>query len=197
MTTKITRVDDDMNAGRNIRRLWPTIARRLNLFYKYHFGIYSFDTISISTDPDNPTYVTGLGLFPTSSEGFTIVDASRGIVRNDTGRTLTMSGTVTYQGEKVSSGRALLHLWSEKSNNDFQTFEVNQNSLRTTPVSNSSSDESSTKSAGIANWESGQSARFAMYNSGAGSLVLQTPEVTVNHGETVHGFSFYMQLNEV
>lgn len=196
MPSKIISVDDDFKAARNLRRIWPRIARKLNLFYKYHFGVFSVDTIPVSTDPDNPSYITGLLLFDSSSEGFEVIDAATGLVKNNTGRDLTMSGSVTYQGVNGTGGTAQLQLWSERSVDDGVTFEINQSSLRTTQLPNTSSG-SQTKSAGIANWKSGESARFAIYNTSGGTLSLAAPTDTVNGGASVTGFSFYLQLNEV
>lgn len=196
MPSKIISVDDDFKAARNLRRIWPRIARKLNLFYKYHFGAFSVDTISVSINPATPSYITGISLFDSSSEGFEVVDAATGLIKNNTGRDLTMSGTVTYQGVNGTGGTAQLQLWSERSTDDGVTFEVNSSSLRTTQLPNTSSG-SQTKSAGISNWKSGESARFALYNASGGSLSLAAPSDTVNGDDVVTGFSFYLQLNEV
>lgn len=196
MTTPIIEIEDDFKAARNLRRIWPRIARKLNLFYKYHFGAFSTDTVVASTDPVNPSYITGIALFGTSSDGFEVIDAATGLIKNNTGRDLNMAGTVTYQGVNGTGGTAQLQLWSERSADDGATFEVNSQSLRTTQLPNTSSG-SQTKSAGIANWKSGESARFAFYNATGGSLSIAAPTDTVNGDDVVSGFSFYLQLNEV
>jgi hypothetical protein len=161
-----------------------------------HFGAYTTNTIAISTDPNNPTYLTGVALFPSATPGIIVLDAATGLLRNDTGFTLTMQGSVTYQTAQGAGGRADLHLWSERSNDDGVTFVENTFSLRTSEVPNNA-DSSQTKSSAISDWENGQSARWAMYNVGPGSLTLAAPSDTVNNGNAITGLSFYWQLNEV
>lgn len=161
-----------------------------------HFGAYTLATIAVSTDPDNPTYLSGVALFPTSSPEFTLLDAATGLIRNDSDRTFSMQGTATYQLVQGAGGAGNLQLWSERSEDDGVTFVENPYSLRTSEVPNNSSN-SQTKSSGVDQWAPGESVRWAMYNSGAGTVTLDGPSDTVNNGNIVEGLTFYWQLNEV
>lgn len=169
---------------------------KLDALPRLHFGAYTIDTIAVSSDPNNPTYLTGVALFPTSSPEFTLLDAATGLIRNDSGRTFSMQGTATYQLVQGAGGAGNLQLWSERSVDDGVNFVENQFSLRTSEVPNNSSN-SQTKSSAVDQWAPGESVRWAMYNSGAGSVTLDEPSDTVNNGNIVDGLTFYWQLNEV
>ncbi|AUR98039.1 hypothetical protein NVP1246O_32 [Vibrio phage 1.246.O._10N.261.54.E10] len=161
-----------------------------------HFGAYTNDTIVVGTDPDAPTYLTGVALFPSSSPEFTLITDGGGVqwVRNDSTKTFSMEGAVTYQTVQGAGGRAELKLWSERSDDDGVTFSENLFSLRTSEVPNNSSN-SQTKSSGVDTWSPGESIRWAMYNTGPGALTLDGPSDTVNGGNVVDGLTFYWQLN--
>lgn len=163
---------------------------------KLHFGAYTLDTIPVSTDPNSPTYLTGVALFPTSSPEFEIIDAATGLIRNNSSRTFSMQGSATYQTTQGSGGAGNFQLWSERSDDDGLTFTENPYSLRTSEVPNNSSN-SQTKSSGVDGWKPGESVRWAMYNSGAGSVTLDGPSDTVNNGNVIEGLTFYWQINEV
>lgn len=161
-----------------------------------HFGAYTTDLISVSTDPNSPTYLTGVALFPSSSPEFTIITDGGGVqwIRNDSTKIFSMQGTATYQTIQGAGGSAQLKLWSERSADDGVTFTENAFSLRTSDVPNNS-DSSQTKSSGVDQWNPGESIRWAMYNSGPGALTLDGPTDTVNGGNVVDGLTFYWQLN--
>lgn len=196
-------IDEELSglkAARNIRREWPKIAKQINEnspSEKLHFGAYTIDTIPVGTDPNNPTYLTGVALFPTSSSEFTLLTDGSGVqwLRNDSAKTFSMQGTATYQLTQGAGGAAELKLWSERSTDDGVTFTENPFSLRTSEVPNNS-ENSQTKSSGVDQWGPGESVRWAMYNSGAGSITLDGPTDTVNGGNVVDGLTFYWQLNE-
>lgn len=162
-----------------------------------HFGAYTNDTIAVSTDKDNPTYLTGISLFPSSSSEFEIIEDGSGVqwVRNSSTKVFSMQGTATYQTVQGSGSSAQLNLWSERSGDNGATFTENLFSLRVSDVANSS-DNSQTKSSGVDTWSPGESIRWAMYNSGTGALTLDGPTDTVNNGNVVDGLTFYWQLNE-
>lgn len=161
-----------------------------------HLGAYTIATIPVSQDPDNPTYLSGVGLFPTSSPEFVLLDAATGLVKNNSGRTFSMQGTATYQTSQGAGGAGELILWSERSDDDGVTFIENTFSLRTSEVPNNSTG-SQTKSSGVDQWQHGESVRWAMYNSESGAVSLDSPSATVNGGNVVEGLSFYWQLNEL
>lgn len=164
----------------------------------YHFGAYTLGSITLGMDSTAPTYLTGVSLFPSSSEEFEEIIAQDGTewVRNNSSKTLTMQGSATYQLSQGAGGKAKINIWSERSTDNGLTHEVNQGSLRTSEVPNNSSNSQS-KSAGIVGWEPGVCVRWAMYNSGPGAITLDSPTDTVNGDEPIEGFSFYWQLNEI
>jgi hypothetical protein len=159
-----------------------------------HFGAYTVDPIPVSTDPNAPTYLTGVALFPSSSPEFTVLDAATGLIKNTSTKTFSMQGTATYQIVQGAGGAGNLQLWSERSNDDGVSFTENLFSLRTSEVPNNS-DNSQTKSSGVDTWSPGESIRWAMYNSGAGAVTLSPPSDAVNNGNIVNGLTFYWQLN--
>ena len=168
---------------------------KLDALPKIHFGAYTVDTITVSTNAMAPSYVTGVTLSPTGSAEIAIADAATGAVVNNSDRAITMQGTVTYQVDNGTGGTAQLLVWSERSDDNGVTWTLNDNSLRTSEVSNTSA-SSQTKSAAIADWQPGQWNRFVFANVGAGSLTLDSPSATVAGG-VVGGFSFFFALVEV
>lgn len=159
-----------------------------------HFAITSTDTVAVSADANAPTYVTGAVLAPSSSDGIVLLDAATGLVKNNTGRTLTMTGTVSFQTSQGAGGASELFFWSERSNNDGVSFTENALSLRTSEVGNNAGN-SQTKFSAVVNWLDGESVRFAAYRTG-GSVTLDSPSTIVNGGNAVEGVSFAWQLNE-
>lgn len=195
-------VDKLQIGDRSLPRKSAVIAAKVNEIIEViegaglHFGAYTTATIAVSTDPNSPTVLSGVALFSTSSPDFTLLDAATGLIRNDSDRTFSMRGTATYQTVQGAGGSGNLQLWSERSLDDGVTFTENPFSLRTSEVPNNSSN-SQTKSSGVDLWAPGESIRWAMYNSGAGSVALDGPTDTVNGGNVVEGLTFYWQLNEV
>ncbi len=156
--------------------------------------MYSIDTISVSEDEDSPSYITGCVM--EGSEGFTLIDATEGIVRNDSGRTLALpTGAVSFQANNGTGGAAILEIWSERSSDDFATFSENARSQRNLPISNSTS-TSATKDSHALAWADGESIRFACYNSSGGTLNLEAPSDTVNGGNAISGESFSWEISE-
>lgn len=162
---------------------------------KKHFGVYSVATLAVSIDPDNPTYVSSLQIFPSSSFGIDLTDPNNGILQNNTGKTLTMAGNVTFQVNNATGGPANFRLWAETSD-DGVNFTAVDGSLRNVPVPNQNN-STQTKAAGIEAWANGQYARFAFYNQTGSNITLQAPTDTVNTNQLISGFSFYHQLSEV
>lgn len=160
-----------------------------------HFGAYTLDEIVVSQDPANPSYVTGLNLFPTASTGILIADVNTGLFYNDTGKILTMQGSLTFQVEQGLGTKGNLLLWSERSP-DAINFTENDLSLRTIEVGNDIA-TAHTKSAAISEWLPGTYNRFAMYNAGLGAITIKAPVASVNEGNSVTGMAWYFQVNEV
>ena len=164
----------------------------------FHFGAFTIDTIPISDDPDDPTYLSGVTLFGSSSDEFSIFVAPDGsqLIRNDSNKTFSMQGSATYQLVQGIGGGAEFFLWSESTFDDGVTFEENAFSLRTSDVPNNI-ESSQTKSAAVGGWLPGQAIRWAMYKGPGGTITIASPSTTVNSGNAVSGFAFYWQLNEV
>ncbi|CAL9955515.1 hypothetical protein VPHK225_0010 [Vibrio phage K225] len=160
-----------------------------------HFAILSTSNIAIGADADAPTYMSGTSLAASSSNGFTLLDAATGLVKNNTGKTLTMAGTVSFQTTQGAGGASELFLWSERSSDDGVSFAENALSLRTIDIENNTGD-SQTKVSAVSDWLDGESVRFAMYRTG-GDVTLDSPSTAVNGGNTAEGVSFIWQLNEV
>ena len=164
----------------------------------FHFGAYTIDNTPVSADPDDPTYLTGIVLFDSSSPEFSIVVAPDGsqLIRNDSSKTFSMQGNATYQIVQGTGGGTEFFLWSESSFDDGVSFIENTFSLRTSDVPNNRRG-SQTKSAAVGGWVPGQAIRWAMYKGAGGDVTLAAPTTTVNSGNAISGFAFYWQLNEV
>lgn len=179
--------------------IWPYITveekEAIDELPKLHFGLLTFDTIAVGTDPDNPTYITGSAIIPTASPEFELIDTATGLVRNNSDRALSMSGSITYQLAQGGGGAGELILWTEISDDDGVSFTENPFSLRTSEVDNNSTN-SQTKGAGADRLMPGESIRWAMYNSAGGAITLDGPTATVNGGNIVEGLPFFWQLRE-
>lgn len=168
---------------------------KLDSLPKSYFSLYTQASIAISTDPDAPTYLSGCVL--DKAVGWTLLDATTGVVKNTSGRTISFSGgSITLQLDNGTGGTAILKLWSERSDDDFVTFAENERSLRSIPISNNT-EASQTKSSKGIDILPGESIRFAMYNSSGGSLSLTSPTDTVNGGSVIDGESAYWEFFEV
>lgn len=177
----------------------PTISDKdrqvLDSLPKIHFGSYSNDTIAISNDLSAPSSTTNMVLLPTSSPEILLSDAIGGVFKNNSTRTLTMEGVVITQMGAGTGGEAVVVLFSERSS-DGITWVVNDNSLREGRIPNATPD-SRTYPAGISEWQPGHYARFRIANKSSSSANLARPTEIVNNADSVGGFSFYFQLNEV
>lgn len=161
---------------------------------RYSFGLSSEATIAMSTDGANPTYANTTILIPPST-GFTLIDATKGIVRNDTGvDLLNPTGTVSWHANNGTGGVADMVIWSETSVDDFVTFAENDVSLRVTSLPNTS-EASQTKYSSLTTWKNGESVRFAMYNKSGGALSLEAPSELVNGVVPLTGFSFLWTMS--
>ncbi len=171
------------------------------LLDRQHFYMSSSDTISIGDDPDNPSYVTGLVKATTSTDGIVTaltgasLDTDEGAVQNNSGRTLTMTGTFSYQPDNTGAA-SRVEVWSERSS-DGATWTENAGSARSVEVS-SANEASGTKFSAVSEWLDGEYLRFAMYDSGSGSISYVPLTLSVNGGtDNASGPSFVWALEEV
>lgn len=116
-----------------------TVAERSSIatLPKVQFQAETTDTITISDDSDNPSYITGLTLDSESSDFVPTLtgasaDEDTGAIVNNTGKTLYMAGDFTYQPNNQGS-TSRLQMWSERSL-DGITWTENQYSGRTIEV---------------------------------------------------------------
>ena len=178
--------------GRNPADPWVLIAMNGDIPVIYALNALSTDTVILSTDASNPSYITGISLSESSPE-LEAFDPVGGWIRNNGTEPISMAGTVTLQTQQGVGGSSVVHLWSERSTDNGTTSTVNPQSLRMIDVGNDSA-SSHTKSSAISQLLPGESVRFAMYITG-GATTLAAPSATVNGTETVEGLSFFWTLN--
>ena len=157
-----------------------------------YFIAISSTEIVVGTDPDSPSFITGL-VIPSERGGFTI--DSNGAVTNNTGRTIeAITGTISFQPDKEGGVTTQLDLWSELSL-DGVVWTQNPGSLRTIEIS--SSGETFKTSISLAlNWPDGAMIRFRMFSVGS-ALSFVPPSATVLGGEVVTGASAIWELKEM
>ena len=114
------------------------------------------DPIVINDDSVAPSFLGPIEM--NSSSGISLVDAATGTMRNDTGRTISMTGTINYNPDKGGGGTTTLNLVSERSN-DGVTWFGNLESRRSMEVSNNS-ESFGTKLSLIIDWLPNQQLRF-------------------------------------
>lgn len=163
---------------------------------KLHFAGILLTGLTVSSDPNAPSYLNGVILDPASSPEFEVIDPIGGWIRNNSNKTLDMAGIVTYQVAKGAGGAGELRLWSERSSDDGVTFTENPFSLRTSEIGNNTNNSQS-KSSGVRGWAPGESMRWAMYNAEAGTVTLNRPSAAVNGGNVVEGVPFFWELKEL
>ena len=165
---------------------------------KLHFAIFATVTTAIGTSSLNPSYIQGMTLSDTSSKGFELIEDGDGEfwLKNNTGRDFNlMSGIVSYQLDNGTGGSAQLNLFSDRTDDDGATFTENENTLRTSEISNTSA-SSQTKDSEIKNFLNGEAIRFAAFNGAAGNLTFTAPSATIRGGTVISGFSFFWRLTE-
>ena len=165
---------------------------------KLHFAIFATVTTAIGTSSVSPSYMQGMTLSDTSSKGFELIEDGDGEfwLKNNTGRDFNlMSGIVSYQLDNGTGGTAQLNLFSDRTDDDGATFAENENTLRTSEISNASA-SSQTKDSEVKNFLNGDAIRFAAFNGAGGALTFAAPTATVRGGNVVNGFSFFWRLTE-
>ncbi len=182
---------------------WNAIATLINLNFaeadKAHFGMISEVDMEVSSDSEVPSYIVGQVLVEESSEDFEIVVSSDGSqwIKNIGTKTLKMTGDAVIHLGAQASGRGILHIWSERSSDDGETFTINPLSLRSRDVDNAAQDGKSIPSA-FTEWLPGVSIRWALYNAGLGTIQMEAPvDTSVYNGESVSGVSFAWILEQV
>ena len=146
----------------------------------------------ISTDPLNPTYITGLAISEQTG-GFELVTtgpwANTGAVLNNTGFDVDVIGTFSYYPDN-SGASSRIDMWSETSTDGISIIE-NDDSARSIEVP-SNGESSGTKSSRFTNWANGDMVRFAFTDTGGGDCSFVVPVVATTQG-TVDAASFSFQ----
>lgn len=152
------------------------------------------------TIPDTsaaPAYAVGLAILA-GSDLFELVTtgpwANTGAILNKSGYDLDCIGSYGFfPNNSGSSSR--IDFWSEKSEDGVIVTE-NQLSARSVEVTNTT-EATQTKDSSIFGWKHGEMLRFAMYDSGGGSIKLVQPIVLANGVNNILGPSFSWQLATV
>lgn len=181
--------------GANVTEALNELLTQQNILrQRLHFVAGSIDNITVNTDPNAPSFLTNLALDP-GSFGASL-DFLDGSVKNVSGRAIPqMVGTISFQPNKGGGGVTLLHLWSERSNDDGTTWTQNSNSLRAIEISNSGETFKTSLSA-ILNWAPDELIRFRIYALSGGSITFVSPTDTVLGGEVINGYSVAWELSE-
>ena len=156
------------------------------------------DTLTVSTDPDAPTYLNNLLITSNTSPDLVLLTAVDGNVwiKNIGTRTFSLRGDSMWQVQQGVGGVAQFILWSERSVDDGVTVTENPFSLREKSILNNGKSSWAVPS-GVVNWLPQECIRWAMYNSGNGELILAPPSEVVNGGNTIDGVTLYWTLDEV
>jgi hypothetical protein len=151
----------------------------------------SFETLVLSIDPDNPSYLTNLNLL--HSDSITLVDNLTGTIRNDTGHSITMTGSISFNPEKVN-GTPTLNIVSERSNDGITWF-GNLDSRRSMEISNNN-ESFSTKVSLIVDFPATQLARFRIWVTN-GNVNFHSTSTTALGGQVFRVPSVLWELSEI
>lgn len=150
----------------------------------------SDDTITVSLDPNAPSFLTGFNF--DGSDEFELFDAATGAVKNVSGRTLTVLGTISYNPNKIGGGVALLQTLSESSFDEGSSYSVNVGSLRPVEINNSG-ESFKTIVSFLAAWAPNQIVRFRVFEDSNTATNIE-PSSTSALGGTVTGHSVIWTL---
>lgn len=152
----------------------------------------SATAIVINDNPSNPSSLGPLKL--DHADEITLVDAATGTMRNDTARTISMTGSISYNPDKGGGGTTTLNLISERSDDNGVTWFGNLNSRRTVEISNDG-ESFGTKISLITDWLPGQLLRFRAWRT-SGLLSFVSTDATAL-GETYTTPSLVWELSEI
>lgn len=156
------------------------------------FSAVSEESNTLSTLSTAPSYMNGCTLGD-ESEGFELVSALRGEIKNITGRTIkSLSGSFSFQPSAGVGAPSTVFIFSERST-DGIVWVPAVNSLRSIEIRNTTEQFMSVVSYGT-NWLNNEIIRFRIFSTGA--ITLAPPTVSVLAGVTVTGPSMFWQLTE-
>ena len=160
---------------------------------KQFFLSTTISTVTIGTDPNSPSFLTGMSI-DSSSSGISAIDAN-GAVRNLSGREIpSMDGTISFQPNKAGGGTTTVHLWSERSA-DGVAWTQNAQSLRVLEIPNNG-ETFKTSISSVTAWANGDYLRFRLYSPSGGTIDFSSPTDTVLGGENIVGASVIWALSE-
>ena len=144
-----------------------------------YIALSSTDTVSLGSDADNPSYLTGAVL--ESASDISLVDAATGAIQNDSGKDIPfMDGSISFNPDSLGGATVVMHIVSEISA-DGITWEGNLKSKRTVEVANSN-ESFATKVSLLKNFPNGWQARFRCW-VGSGNLDLAATSETALGGQ--------------
>ena len=158
----------------------------------YNRGYFTVDSDDTFTVPTNASFVTGLEVIGTM-KGFSL-DTVNEAVENVSGRTLNMTGMVSFQLERTGGGDTILWFYSESST-DGITWTKNAKSLREIKIGKDGVDYKSGFSFTQVPWNNGVKIRFMFEVDTANSLEF----LSVNNefgGDTVTSHAFVWNMSE-
>lgn len=159
----------------------------------YHDG-----TFTLSTNSAVPSFLTGDGVTGIPSitfdgdDVFELWDEDTFAVKNISGRTIKVTGDISWHPVKSGGGTARLVLGSESSVDNGDSWSLNQGSNRPQEINNDG-DTFQTKVSFLLSWVPDQIVRFRLYNGGAGVVQL-APSSDPMLGETLVGHSVILTL---
>ena len=155
------------------------------------FIAHSDDTITVSPNPSDPSFLTGFELF---GEGFELFDQATGAVQNTTSENQSSDGLISFNPDKEGGANtATVYVFSETSIDGGSTYTINEGSLRPVEISNSSESFKSAVSF-IINTPPSGIVRFRAFTTG---IMIFTPSSqTVLDGKTVTGHSIVWNLSK-
>lgn len=156
------------------------------------FSASCSSNVSIPSSSTSPAFLGPLTL--DYAKGITLVNAAEGTVRNDTGRVITMSGSISYNPDKGGGGTTTLNIVSERSADGGTTWAGNLDSKRTVEISNNS-ESFGTKVSWVITWAPSELLRFRAWING-GTLDFVTSSDTAL-GQTFNTPSIIWLLTEM
>lgn len=155
------------------------------------FSVESNESLAC-TEITSPTPLTTLSQIK-EINGFEI-DVSTASVKNVTGRSLTMTGSMAIQIEQTGGQPATLYIASQISD-DKINWSYNPKSLRVVEIFKNGIDYITIPSLNIANWNDGQYIRWVFAKDGNGGVLLSQPTQTLG-SEVVPGQTFVWTMRE-
>lgn len=155
------------------------------------FIAVSDDAITVSTDQDNPSFLTG---FTLKGTGYELFDQATGAVRNVSESHQTADGIISFNPDKIGGGGTdVTYVFSETSLDGGATYQINEGSLRPVEIANNGESFKSAVSF-IIESPPGAIVRFRAFTDGA--IAFTPSSQTVLGGQTVTGHSMIWNLSK-